>query len=439
VLAHGVGLRGELPLPVSVFIWITAGVQLVGFFVLGLRWNRPKLAAGATGRVLVERRRVQPFVTFGRMVALAFFVLCLVAGFVGFDAPDRNILPVSFYVFAWVGAQLMAGLIGDVWSPINPVATLATVGERLASVLGRDANGGPTSWGHWPAAFGLVVFLFWELSHPWGLNPRTVAWLLALHVLVILVTGFLWGAHWVVDNEPFTVLFAKLGSMAPLFAVPDRPHGLGLRPPLTGLATMPVRAGTPVLLIVALGGTAFDGFAESEIGTDLFQGRFLWSLATAELGVMIMVISVVGALYYLAVAWADRTLPTAGFDDLWHGLAPLLVPIVLAYALAHYLQLLYNEIQSFAFRLSDPFGRDWNLLGLNDGLISPLDPDVAAWIQLLALNLGHLLALVVARDRLVTLTAQAEAPPARALQAGYGVALAVVASAITALWLLLAA
>jgi hypothetical protein len=433
VLAHGFGERGELPISLFLFGWAMALALVLSFLVLGGRWTRPRLAEAAVGRPLVPHRLVAVPHLVGRAVALAVYLVALTAGFVGFDAPDRNLLPVTLYVTVWVGGQLVGGLLGDLWAAVNPIDTVARGAEGLARLLGRRPGGGPTTWGHWPAAIGLLVFLFYELSHPRGAHPRTLAWLLGLHALITVVAGFRWGARWVVEHEPLTVFLARIGEIGPLFDRRDRSgeRSIGLRTPMSGLAAMTVRPGTTVLILVAIGGTSFDGFSEGEIGRDLLAGQFGWRLAWAELGLMVVSIALVSALYLVGVWWTGRVTGLA-FERGWDEFAPSLVPIAFGYAVAHYIQLFANESQSFVFRLSDPFGRGWDLFGGADGLIWRIDADLAAWIQVAAILVGHLGAVVVAHDRAVELF-----PAARAAQSQLAMLFVMVSYSGLGLWLLL--
>ena len=434
VLAHGVGERGDLPLPTYLFVWGVVLALVLSFLALGSLWPRPRLATASIGRPLVPYRAVAVVHVLGRIAAFAVYLTCLYAAFAGFDAPDRNLLPVTLYVTLWVGGQLIGGLVGDLWAAINPFDTLARGAEGLARLAGRQPGGGPTSWGHWPATAGLFVFLFYELSHPTGASPRTLAWPMALHALLILVGGFLWGARWVVDHEPFTVFLAKIGAMAPIFdRRDDQGRSLGLRAPMSGLATMEVKPGTVALILVAIGGTSFDGFSESEQGRKMFGERFGWPLAWAELGLLVVSITLIAMLYLLGVWWIDRVTDLP-YEEAWRAFAPSLVPIAFGYAVAHYFQLFSDESQSFVFRLSDPLGRGWDLFGGSDGLIWRIDPDIVAWVQVLSILVGHVGAVIVAHDRAVERFAGR-----RALQSQFAMLFVMVGYSVLGLWLLLTA
>ena len=253
------------------------------------------------------------------------------------------------------------------------------------------------------------------------------------------------------------MFFAKLGAMAPLFSGPtggvdggvegsvgdnlegnidsgDRGgRGLRLRSPMSGLATMPVRPGTVMLILAAVGGTSFDGFSESEAGRDVFGDYFSWGLAWVEIIGLIVSIAVVTALYAIGIWWTDNV-TGIGFVEAWRTFAPSLVPIAFGYAAAHYFQLFSDEVQTFVFRLSDPLGQGWDLLGGADGLVWRIDPTAVAWIQVAGILLGHVGAVMVAHDRAVEIF-----PVGKSLQSQFAMLFVMVAYSSLGLWLLLTA
>lgn len=456
MFAHGVGERGDLPLPLWMFVWSLGLALLISFIGLGVLWTQPTLVRASVGRRLASYRSVRPFHVFFKAIAFALYVLCLVAAVIGTDDQGQNITPVTIYVLFWVGAQLAGGLIGDAWQAVSPVATLASAGEWLGRKFGV-LSAGPTAWGHWPATFGLLIFLFYELSHPFGTRPRTLAWILFLHAGLTFSAGVIWGAAWVKDHEPFTVFFAKIGAMAPIFSsdkngrlghqdqhadsdsipndsIPSDPApSLRVRWPMTGLSTMPVRTGTVALILTAIGGTSFDGFSESELGRDVFGGSFLWTLAWQEAIGLIVSILLVALLYGIGTWWTSRV-TTMPFGEAWREFAPSLVPIAFGYAVGHYFQLFSDESQSFFFRLSDPLGRGWNLLGFESTDIWTIGPTAVSWVQVLSILFGHIGAVVVSHDRALEVF-----PVGRSLQSQFGMLFVMVAYSTLGLWLLTSA
>jgi hypothetical protein len=114
--------------------------------------------------------------------------------------------------------------------------------------------------------------------------------------------------------------------------------------------------------------------------------------------------------------------------------APSLVPIVFGYTVAHYLQLGVDETQSFVFRLSDPFGQGWDLFGgagatINFDIISV---GFIAWLQALAVVVGHIAGVLVAHDRAVAVFDERDA-----MRSQYVMLFVMVLYSVLGLWLLL--
>lgn len=426
IIAHGVGARGDLPLPLPFFVWALGIALAVSFVALVVLWPEPKLRRLAAGRSLVGVPRMMSAAVGG--FGLALFLLSVTAGWIGENIVVRNILPVTLYVTVWVGAAFVAGLVGDAWAAVNPFRPIATIVDRRRGSRPVEQQG--PEWGLWPATAGIIVFLFYELSHPTGSEPRTLAVLLTTHLVGVVAAAAVWGREWVLDNEPFTAVFRLIGAMGPVYG--DGGH-LRLRPPLSGLTAMSVRPGTAALLLTVIGGTSFDGFSESSIGRELFADLGGWTFSLAEFAGLLVSILFVAALYGYGVWWTarvtdlDRAEAAVAF-------APSLVPIAFGYTVAHYFQLFVDNIQVFVFRLADPFGLGWNLGGLADNVIWQIDPDVTAWVQVAAMLVAHVSAVVVAHDIAVD-----RFPTRVATRSQLAMVFVMIAYSALGLWLLLTA
>jgi hypothetical protein len=87
-------------------------------------------------------------------------------------------------------------------------------------------------------------------------------------------------------------------------------------------------------------------------------------------------------------------------------MAGSLVPIVIGYVVAHYFTLLVVEGQRTALGLSDPLGLGWNVFGTAElGVDARIfdHPTAIAIVQLLAIVLGHIVGIVAAHEKAVTL------------------------------------
>lgn len=429
LVAHGIGGRTDLPLSVWMFGYGAAAALVVSFAALAIFWPEPRLepkeaaADDATAGAGDEPPPTAPAMVL-RALGVVLLVVVLGAAAFGDDLVTRNLAPVAVYVLFWVGLTVVCALVFDVWNAgLNPFLGLG------GAVAGAEAR--PFTLGHWPAAAGLLAFVWVELVYPDRAKPRVLAVLLVAYTAVVLAGAVRWGRPWIRDGETFAAWFGLLGRMAPIG--PRRDGGVGLRVPLTGLAALRPRRGTVALVLVALGSTAFDGMTRSSWWGDLVEGRTPWeAVPFATLG-LLFAIGVVTALYLgaMRVASSMTGRPTGELADLF---VHSLVPIAFAYAVAHYFSLLVLEGQAAMALVSDPFNLGWNLFRSADRSIdyTLVSPNAIAYVQVAAIVAGHVAGVVLAHDR-----ALARLPKAVATRSQYPLLAAMVAFTVGGLGLLL--
>jgi hypothetical protein len=85
--------------------------------------------------------------------------------------------------------------------------------------------------------------------------------------------------------------------------------------------------------------------------------------------------------------------------------AHTLIPIALAYFVAHYFTLFVFQAQDLIRLVSDPFGRGWDLFGTADHKIDfqLVSANVIWAVQVTAIVVGHVVALALAHDRALQL------------------------------------
>ena len=402
VAAHGIGGRTDLPLPAWQLAW-AAGFSVASSFVaLGAFWSTPRLAAAAEGRALVDLRGAGFRVLhgLGRLIGLFLFGVVLWAGWRGNVNGAVNIAGDAFLIWFWVGLQMVSFLLGDVWRVFNPYTTIADSaawvratlrGEELAPV---EPSSPPTLW---PAVAAIYAYLWFELAYHSTDSPRAIAVFLTGYSVAMIGGAAVWGRGWVRSADGFAVLFTKLAAMAPLFR--DDAGQLRLRAPLTGLSRLPDIPGTVPFVLVVLGSTTFDGFTRSSLWLDIGGDEIGWSRTFASTIGLLVIIGLVGMAYSIAIS-AMATITGEEPAALSRVFGPTLVPIAAAYAVAHYFSLLVLDGQRVFIRISDPFGRGWDLFGTADYAIdwTLVSPDTIAWVQTLAIAIGHVLAVAAAHD-----------------------------------------
>lgn len=434
--AHGIGARGDLPIPREAFLAASALAVILSFFLAATMWREPRLAAAAAGRRLPSWTASlgRAGGVLGRTAGLLGFVVVLIAAWGGMRDATFNIAPVTVYVVVWVILLWACALVGNIWAALNPWDTLAMyAGGRLGPPPQPPADVGRLALSHWPAALSLLGFQWLELAHPDPADPRVVAIALSVYTALVLIAAARWGRVWIQTGEGFTVLFTLVAAMAPFGR--DAERRPVLRWPFTGLARVPARRGLAAVVVTVIGGTTFDGLSRSRWYADAVGDVAGWQRAGVNTVGLLAAVGAVGAAYVAAV-WMARRLGGAGRGGIVNRYAVGLVPIALAYSVAHYFSLAVFEGQSAWRLLSDPYGQGWDLFGTAGGGIDygVVGTTAIALVQTGAIVVGHVAAVMVAHD-----LALDDVGPRRAALAQLPMLVLMVGLTVTGLTLLLSA
>ena len=395
-LAHPIGGRGDLPLPLEVFLIGGALVLLVSFGALSLLWPQPRLQDGPRYR---GRGFTAPlWLTRGLQTAgVAFLVLVIIAGRLG-DVDSRiNIAPLSIFILFWLVLPFLAAIFGNFWSLVNPWAAIG----RLLEFDRKPTR--MTRLGVWPAGLLFLAFTWLELVSPSSGNARALALASLVYTLLMLT----WMSRRGVDEtlasaDAFSVYHRLLSAIAPLGR--DEDGRLRWRGWLRSLPVLPQWPGLVFFVVAMIGTVSYDGLSATPFWDDLTFDLVGRSQSSQWFGTIALVatVAIVGIGYLAASWWAARiargSLTALGVA---RSFAHTLVPIALAYAVAHYITLILFEGQFMIASISDPLGRGWNLFGTADYQtnFTWLSPTSVWWIQASALVGGHVVGVALAHDR----------------------------------------
>ena len=396
---HGIGGRGDLPVPLWLAIYSAGAAVAVSFFALAAFWSRPRFDVAA-GRSLIVITGIVDNRTTRWVLKLAGLSR---AG----DAARRRMVRQQF-AGAEPGADLALRVDLGRHHPALPALRpdLAT-GQPVAHDRGPGHGGSsyrklPEGIAYWPAVAGLACFLWLELAYPDGSEPLVVAIFVTGYTLVNVAAGIIYGPAWFRIGDSFEVYAEVLARLSPFGRGAD--GRLELRNPLAGLATIPQQPGIVGLLCLLLGSTAFDGISRWSAWTRLTGelGR-TQHIVVYTLGLMAAV-AIVTALFLLAArtTGSARVRPGAvGAAGLPGAFVHSLVPIAIGYAVAHYFSFAMFQGQEGVLLATDPFGRGWDLLGTSGTRIDYafLGTGLIAGVQIGAIVLGHVLGVVSAHDR----------------------------------------
>ena len=419
-LAHGLGGRLDLPVPLTFFVAAAAVVLILTFAGLAVLWPNPRLQEP---RPAAPGRAIPWLWHLLGAVGAVLLAITLVAGAIGLDNSTRNPAAVIVFVGFWLILPFTAALVVDLHPAVSPW-------RRLPQWLGLRPAERPEMlerFGYWPATAVFMAFTWFELVAPDN-GPRAIG-IAALVFTVYMMAMSMWlGTDTATQTSDGFAVYARfLGGIAPF----SFENGVWRRRGwLRGLIDLPERTGMAAFVVAMIGTVTFDGGSSTEWwGTwirdplvAMFEG-WGWSVRSSAVvagtigwaGVTLLI----GVTYYAASAAAARL--GGGSASARHvatRFAHTLIPIGFAYAFAHYATLIVFEGQLFISTFSDPFGLGWDLFGTADRRLDfTLIQESRSWVWYLQVGvivLGHIGGVVLSHDR-----ALADFPRTKAVASQY--------------------
>lgn len=410
---HGLGGPKDLPVPPEIAIAGGCAALVVSFCVLILAWTSPRYGDRDRPRggypVPAPLAAVIDSDTFRwgvRLLGLAlagYLTWALLAG------PDVVTNPIfgTFYVLVWVGIVPGSLLFGRIYAALSPVRTLNAL---LAKVTGGEPDKGlyayPERLGYWPAAAGLFAYVWQELVNPDSAYIGPVRLWLAIYLAAMLIGGALFGETWFARADPFEVYSNLIAKLSPWGRSPE--GQLVWRSPLANLATLVPRPGLVATVAVLFGSTAFDSYKDTLRWVN-FVDDLGWDTQLINTAALLGFCLVIGLSFAVATmsTGVDRSSPYAGSRRVLPRLfAHSVVPIIVGYMTAHYLSYFVEQGQLTILQLSDPMVNGSNLLGTANLPINYFlsdHPTFLATTKVLAVVAGHIVGVIAAHDRALTL------------------------------------
>ncbi|RWM82149.1 MAG: hypothetical protein EOR84_34470 [Mesorhizobium sp.] len=439
-LAHASNRGHVLLLPTGYYVAGGALAVAASFLVLALLppdfparfWRRrlPLFAFGDGARAVVS------------LISFAGFAILIAAGLLGSRDPLSNPLPLTIWTLLWVGLVLLQGLFGNLWAWLNPWYGPWRLVSRL--FVNRKTWRPPAWLGCWPAFVLFFVFAWFELIDPAPDDPARLAWAAGLYWLLSFAAMLMFGYRdWSRRGEFLTVFFAMIAR----FALLERNAGgrLSLCWPGAKLANAaPLSLSGVAFLLLALSSVSFDGLSKTFFWFGLFGINPLdFPGRTAVIGIgsfgLVLTFVLLAAVFVLAIVLGQRL---AGSPHSLSRAAGLLVwsivPIALAYHVAHYLTALLVEGQYAVAALSDPFALGGNLFGtagmqIEAGAAAGAGSAWWLWnVQAGVIIIGHMLAVLVAHG----LAWRLHRVAARAALSQFPLTVLMIAYTVFGLWLL---
>lgn len=460
--AHSLGQRYDLPVPLDLYLYAAGTTVAVSFLLIAWFMRSTEQHHGYRRINLLDYRLgrifAHPVCVFAwQLLGVALLVIVILTGLFGAQRTMGNFAPVFVWIIWWVGLAYVSALIGNLWLLVNPWRASFAWAEALYRYMrpGRELSlhlPYPSASGVWPGAILFLAFTWAELVYSGAAVPVNVA------AMVLTYTAIMWGGmlifgreRWLRHGEAFSLVFAVLARFAPTEVrvsqttlckncelvcldqegdcincsecyerADDSVREWSLRPYAVGLLRQEtVSASMMAFVLLMLSTILFDGFMVTapwtQLAMDLYAmlptlgGNRLALIRTfGLLSSWVLFIVVYGGVCWLISAASGRRLST------WQSAVCFiytLVPIAIAYHLAHYLTYLLVQGQFIIPLLSDPFGYGWDLIGTRDYLpnIAIVGARFAWYTSVIAIVSGHVIAVYLAHVKAARLIANAGA------------------------------
>jgi hypothetical protein len=420
--AHALASRQDLPIPAWLFAWAASIVLIASFFALSAAWRKPQFEDEhrlSLGERLSAVLLGPPVQILCGAIGVFLLAVAVYSGLKGTEAPDRNFALTFLFVTCWLGFPFFSAVLGDIFRPFNPWRAVGrAAGGGFRAIAGqRAAHLEYPEWlGRWPAAVGLLAFVWIEVVYgrtsivSVAIEPHAVAVAALVYSAYTLAMMALFGTEeWCERGETFSVYFGMFGRLG-IFG--ERDGRLYRRRPFSAATKWATIPGSTAVVIASIAATSFDG-AQDGAFKDAIENTFEWvgerginltdALRLTDTVFMLLTFAGVGLVYLLGVR-GMRTVPGApSFKKLRAGFSHTLIPIALAYLVAHYFSFfVFQEQAQFTYLLSDPLGTaHTDLFGTVNYTVDykVLSANTIWYVQVAALVIGHVIGLMLAHDR----------------------------------------
>ena len=449
--AHAFGERYDLPIPLSYFMAGAAATVALSFVVIGMflkggsaeyRYPRFNLLL-LPGITLTSR--IKSLVA--QALSVLLLALVIATSMFGSANPLANFSPTFVWIIWWVGMGYIAALFGNLWMLINPWKALYEWAEWLIGRMGIGMPAPrpyPASWDAMPALIAFLGFVWLENVYPGSIVPRYLGIIIIVYSIYLFGGMLLYGKHvWLRYGDPFSVLFGIFARFSPTevrvigggcdecesgcaldsgdsvdcYACFERAGGrsaargeqsavreFNIRPWAAGLVSVGrVSWQACGFVVLVLAAVTFDGLQETEswLAVQTIGLRLLGPGGVSVVdtfGVALIPLLFLGVYLLFCIGIRALSGERASLSEVARAYVFSLVPIALAYNMAHFLSLLLVQGQLIIPLASDPFGFGWDIFGTAGYRIVPTVIGTKfAWIMSVAvIVIGHIVSVYIA-------------------------------------------
>ncbi len=370
-LAHAFGQLYTLPIPLWLYLYGAGVALIISFLAIGFftkansNFSIPKVNFNLPSWLIF----------FLKVLSIFLLILTILTGFFGNQSPIENFAVNFFWIIFLLGFTYLSAILGNIWEVINPWKIIIELFGDL-----KPLSSYPKKFGFLPAIVFYFLLIWLELlSGGLAVHPASLSKIILIYSGITLLAILIFGKVWFEYGEFFSVFFGLISKLSPF----SKSNLLNEKPQHFSLL---------IFILFMLSSTAFDGFRST-----IIYLRYFYSLNP----IILLIASPIFFLsLYLAAIFLMKILSRSpvSIKELALQFSFSLLPIALAYNVAHYFTLLLISGQSIIPLLSDPFNLGWNLFASSDYQINVglLGAGLVWHFEVAAIIIGHIMAVILA-------------------------------------------
>ena len=340
---------------------------------------------------------------FTSCVSFLFLIILIILGFIGSRDPLAN--PLSLFIWSvwFMVMPVIQILLGNTWSFLNPWYGLGKLFFKNKMVYKLNNN-----YSLIFSSVGFLLFSIFMLVDIAPDDPDRLANIVILYFLINLFFVKIFGVNWLEKGECFTAFYGLLSKMSWIWIIEGKINIGFFGSQLKKIKTFPSLS--VLFLSIILATLSFDGLNETflwfkviDVNPLEFHGRSS-VIVENSLGLIIfaiMLFFIFSTTIFLGHKFISERV---SFYEIIGINSIALLPIALAYHIAHYLTSFLVNIQYSYKVASDPLnnGSDFFKIGdfnVTTSFFNTIETVKLIWfIQASAIVIGHVIAVLLAHS-----------------------------------------
>lgn len=340
---------------------------------------------------------------FTSCVSFLFLIILIIFGFIGSRDPLAN--PLSLFIWSvwFMVMPVIQILLGNAWAFLNPWYGIGKLFFKDKKVYKLNSN-----YSLIFSSAGFLLFSMFMLVDIAPDDPDRLANIVTLYFLINLLFVKIFGVNWLEKGECFTAFYGLLSKLSWIWIMEGKIHIGFFGSQLKKIKTFPSLS--VLFLSIILATLSFDGLNETflwfkviDVNPLEFHGRssVIIENSFGLIFFAVMLFFIFSITIFLGHKFINERV---SFKEIIGINSIALLPIALAYHIAHYLTSFLVNIQYSYKVASDPLnnGKDFFNIGdfnVTTSFFNTIETVKLIWfIQASAIVIGHVIAVLLAHS-----------------------------------------